>query len=136
MVGHQGQAPVALPGGPVNPPVARFEMLGRRVEDEQRQPLPRPSHRHVTEPFAHRLDPPQIMVFAQQILKATVLASFQQTHFNFIQDHLWLQCRQGLCLTHAGQCKKFRGACPDKSAFSLSIGAFPAVTAWPWSCEP
>jgi hypothetical protein len=39
---------------------------------------------HVTEALAHGLDPAQIMVFGQQILKATVLCGLEQAHGDFV----------------------------------------------------
>jgi hypothetical protein len=124
IIDHQAQTAVALGPGPTDPLVPVFQMLGRGIEEQQRQPAPPIIHGGVKHPFANGSDAPQVMVLLKQFLKVALPVRLSYEHdFDFIQTRRsGTSDRWGshLFTFHAAQDKKLAEDCPAKSALTPS----------------
>lgn len=68
-----------LAGGPVQPPIARFDVKGRRTEYQQRQPLTF-IFRHIAERLADDSCVLKVMFTGQQLIEPGSFRRLDQTH--------------------------------------------------------
>jgi hypothetical protein len=136
VIDYQAQTAVALGPGPTDPLVPVFQMLGRGIEEQQRQPASLIIHGGVKHPFANGFDAAQVMVFLEQFLKVALQVRLGHGHdFDFIKTRRsgtgdW---RDGQFFAfHAAEDKKLAEDCSAKSALTPSSLPLPTLmhTCW------
>lgn len=90
VVGDQTQAAVPLCAAPADVGVALAQVLCRRAEDQQRQPVALRVGGGVVESFAQRLEASKVVMLLEQAIALRELIGFEKAHLHRVEDGLFV----------------------------------------------